>query len=97
MTTAQIYYTTHTQNEMIKTYVEMQMDILTQFSESPAIYEVHLRKENGAYCVSIRFISADFVEESFAKSWSPYKAIELATVTLREQLMQRAYNLYRYA
>ena len=98
MTIAHVYYITQAPpNPMIKTYIEMQMDVLSQYSESPSMNEVHLRKENGAYCVLIRFICADFTEESFSSSWSPYKAIELATVSLREQLMQRAYNRYRYA
>lgn len=92
-----IFYKTETQNEMVRTYIEMQVEQLNLSYEAPSVIEVHLLKNNREYYARICFICDEFTVEAAAKSWSPYKAIELATVHAKEQILQRIYAIYSYA
>lgn len=97
MIDANIYYKTDTQDEMVRAYIEMQVEQLNLCYEASSVIEVHLIKRNGEYYACMCFICDDFTLESTAKSWSPYKAIELATLHAREQILQRVYAIYSYA
>lgn len=97
MVDATLFYKTNSQDEMVKTYIQMQVEQLTQAYEAPAVVEVNLFKKKGEYVAQILFICDEFAVEAVAKSWSPYKSIELASVNAKDQILQRIYSIYAYA
>lgn len=97
MIDATVYYKANTQDEMVRAYIEMHVEQLTSSYEAPSVIEIHLIKTHGEYSACMCFICDEFTVESTAKSWSPYKAIELATIHAKEEILQRIYAIYSYA
>lgn len=96
MQDASIFYTNKNQDNMVQAYADMQMNYLAQSYYAPSSIELDLMKEFGEYKVSLSFTCADFTFVVSSRSWSPYKAIELATVHARDEIMQRFYNACSY-
>lgn len=96
MQDASIFYTNKNQDNMVQAYADMQMNYLAHSYYAPSMIELDLTKEFGEYKAALSFTSSDFSFIVTSKSWSPYKAIELATVNARDEIMQRFYNACSY-
>ena len=92
-----LFYTNKSQDTMVKAYADMQMNYLAQSYYAASMIELDLTKEFGEYRASLIFTSSDFTFLVSARSWSPYKAIELATAQARDEIIQRHYNTCSYA
>lgn len=91
-----MFYTNNSPDAMVKAFADMQMNYLAQSYYAPSMIELDLSKEYGEYRVSLSFTSTDFTFLVSSRSWSPYKAIELATVQARDEIIQRFYNACSY-
>lgn len=96
MQDASLFYTNNSPDMMVKAFADMQMNYLAQSYYAPSMIELDLVKEYGEYRASLSFTSTDFTFLVSSRSWSPYKAIELATVQARDEIIQRFYNACSY-
>lgn len=82
---------------LLNIYIDNQAEAIANYSPGPCIVEFRVRKFTGEYQVSLRFECADFSFFLTHQNWSPFKSVELLTLRVKEQMLQKFYEQYAYA
>ena len=82
---------------LLNIYIDNQSETIAKYSPGPCLVEFKVRKIMGEYQVSLRFVCNDFAVFLTHQNWSPFKSVELLTLRLKEQMLQKFYEQYAYA
>ncbi len=82
---------------LLHIYIDSQTEAIAHYSPGPCLVEFKVKKTLGEYQVSLRFVCNDFAVYLTHRNWSPFKSIELLTLRLKEQMLQKFYERYAYA
>ncbi len=83
--------------KLLNIYIDTQIEAIANYSPGPCIVEFTVRKMTGEYILSLRFECAEFSFYLTHQNWSPFKAVELLTLKVKEQMLQKFYEQYAYA
>jgi hypothetical protein len=89
--------TTKQAPNLLNVYIDNQTETIANYSPGPCVVEFKVKKIMGEYQVSLRFVCSDFSFYLTHQNWSPFKSIELLTLRLKEQMLQKFYERYAYA
>ena len=90
-------YSTKNSPNLLNVYMDNQAEAIANYSPGPCIVEFKVRKTIGEYQVSLRFECADFSFYLTHQNWSPFRSVELLTLRVKEQMLQKFYEQYAYA
>jgi hypothetical protein len=82
---------------LLNIYIDNQAEAIANYSPGPCVVEFKVAKILGEYQVSLRFVCSDFSCYLTHQNWSPFKSVELLTIRLKEQMLQKFYERYAYA
>lgn len=82
---------------LLKVYIENQAEAIARHFPGPCRVKFAVQKQSGDFIVSLHFECSDYELFLTHQNWSPFKSVELLTVRLKDQLLQRFYEQYAYA